>query len=1025
MNKKSVHFPLLAAVGLVSCLLAIIGLHRLDIDTDVVRSLPAEERVIADALEIFANHPIHDQVAVDITVDRDDPDLLVECGALLEERMRASGFFSQVGTRDIGSLLPELAQETVRNLPRLFTSDELEAHVAPRLESTAIQARFAEMVRNLGSMEGIGQAAFLSIDPLGLKDLVMARMAQLAPTTKARIYKGNILSADGRHLLVTARPASAGTDTALARDISRLLDAASRELSDTYGHQAKVRVTPVGAYRAALDNEELIRHDVRFALLLSTAGIALLLLAAFPRPLIGLLSLVPALAGTSAALFVYSLFHSSISIMVLGFGGALISITVDHGIAYLLFLDRSQETTTGRFAARELRAVGSLTALFTTIGALIVLSCSDFPVFTELGQFTALGFLFTCLFVHMVFPLIFPSMPPAAPRPLPLHALVRLLGRIGKPGAWAAFFLAIGLSFFARPQFHISLADMSSVSEKTLAADKAFTSVWGDFGAKVYLMHRAGSMEEAQRQDDRLLAKLEEDIRAGRIEKVFVPSMLFPGPERSERNLAAWKAFWTPERRDLLGRELRDQGDRSGFIADAFTPFLALLDSDLPPVAAGVPARYLQLMGISENSASGELVQFLSITPGGNYDAPGFMDRYGEDGRIFDAGHFSERLGAILFSTFSTMFLLIVVTVIVLLFVLHANWQLPLITLLPPFFAFVCTLGTLNLIGHPLDIPALMLSIIIFGMGIDYAIYMVCGYQRYGDARHPSSVLVGSTVLMAGASTLIGFGVLSFAEHSLLRSVGITSLFGIAYSLIGTFFLLPPLLQRYFTSEESGGIENLTLARRVGRRYRRLEAYPRMFARFKLRLDPMFRELPRMLAARKKREMILDVGCGHGVPACWCLEYEPEARIAAIDPDPERVRVAARAVGKRGTVNLGAAPALPVVARPADVILMLDMLHYLDDRTLRTMLEASFQALAPGGIVVTRFVILPPGRRSWGWRLEDFRVKLAGMRPRYRSSDGVATMMVEAGLEVVRNEVSAANEELVWLVARAEGRNGE
>ena len=42
---------------------------------------------------------------------------------------------------------------------------------------------------------------------------------------------------------------------------------------------------------------------------------------------------------------------------------------------------------------------------------------------------------------------------------------------------------------------------------------------------------------------------------------------------------------------------------------------------------------------------------------------------------------------------------------------------------------------------------------------------------------------------------LIGFGVLCFAEHSTLRSVGIISLCGIGYSFLGTILLLPPLLE--------------------------------------------------------------------------------------------------------------------------------------------------------------------------------------------------------------------------------------
>ena len=66
MNRYRINVPLLLlVVAAVSCLAAL-GFTRLRIDTDIVRSLPAKEQVITDALNIFHNHPIHDQVAVDI-----------------------------------------------------------------------------------------------------------------------------------------------------------------------------------------------------------------------------------------------------------------------------------------------------------------------------------------------------------------------------------------------------------------------------------------------------------------------------------------------------------------------------------------------------------------------------------------------------------------------------------------------------------------------------------------------------------------------------------------------------------------------------------------------------------------------------------------------------------------------------------------------------------------------------------------------------------------------------------------------
>ena len=83
-------------------------------------------------------------------------------------------------------------------------------------------------------MEGIGQAEFIALDPLGLKDLVLARLAPLAPSLNAGFFRGALLSADGRHLLVTARPLAAGTDTGSARKIAELIAESSRTLNEKY-----------------------------------------------------------------------------------------------------------------------------------------------------------------------------------------------------------------------------------------------------------------------------------------------------------------------------------------------------------------------------------------------------------------------------------------------------------------------------------------------------------------------------------------------------------------------------------------------------------------------------------------------------------------------------------------------------------------------------------------------------------------------------------------------------------------------
>lgn len=1014
-----INYRLLFIVSLLVAALTLIGLFRLDIDTDVVRTLPSGERVIADGLDIFAHHPIHDQIAVDIMLNAEAPDTLVEISTILEQKMEVSGLFAQVGIDATSALIPELAIYTAHNLPLLFSLAELEKLVASMLDTERINARIHSLFQDLSSIEGIGQADFIGLDPLGLKDLVLAKMAPLAPSTGTRFYRGSLLSADGRHLLVTARPLASGTDTASAREIDRLLDESFEKIAAEYApSELQVTFTPVGAYRAALDNEKIIRHDVQLALILATAGIALLLLFAFPRPLIGLLSLVPAMAGAGCAIFIYSLLYPSISIMVLGFGGAVISITVDHGIAYLLFLDQSHQTK-GKEASVEVRSIGIM-AVVTSVGAFLILSFSGFPVFAQLGQFTALGILFSFLFVHSIFPLIFPTMPPGSDRALPLRHLVDILYRTGKPGAVVAIILALILIFFARPQFHTSLSSMNTVSEATIAADEMFREVWGSGDKQIHLMNTADNMQELQADNDRILAKIENDIRGDVLSSAFVPSMLFPGVERGQQNLAAWQTFWTTSRVQELKKTLQTKGASLGFAPDAFAAFFSMLDPSVSWQPQPIPAKYYKMLGITKNTEESRLNQFITAIPDDKYDAESFFDRYGDNNKIFDALAFTDRLAEVLISTFTTMLVIIAASAAVLLFLFYLNVPLTLLTLLPPLFAYICTLGTLHLIGRPLDIPALMLSIVVFGMGIDYSIFCVRAHQRYGRIDHPFYGLVRVAVFMAGASTLIGFGVLCFAEHSLLKSIGITSILGIGYSLLGSFLLLPSLMNFYQSREHRlskaahGDIKN-----RVRARYRLLEAYPRMFVRLKIRFDPMFTDLARMIGGQKDINTILDIGCGYGVPACWCLEKFGNAAVIGFDPDPERVRVAVFATGERGTITAGWAPVLPAVPQDVDLTLLLDILHYLDDQTTSTLLQTAHHLMKRKGLLVTRFVIRPTGKPSWSWRIENFRVKLSGQRPYYRSPEVLAQIVENAGFVIDLNEVSPGNPELFWIVARA------
>ena len=799
--------PLALTVAIASVLLWT-GWHRLDIDTDIVSTLPLDDPVLSDAGAIVKNHPMQDLVVIDVQLRHEiqppepiNPAPLVEAAAFVEQRLVESGLFRQVGTSRYQGLIPLLLDDITYRLPLLFTAEDLRSQVAPLLDGRRLRQHLEQNVLQLLELEGMGQAGLMASDPLGLRNLVLARLARLAPA-RGSLYRGHLLSEDRRHVLILARPAGSGTDTALAGRMETLFQTTAEALDRmSASRNLQFELTAVGAWRAALDNERIVRSDVQRLILFATLGIVILLVLAFPRPAVGMLALVPAVAGTLASFFFFSLWHQSISVLTIGFGGAIISITVDHGIAYLLFLDRP-DGATGRQASREVWSVGLLAAL-TTVGAFASLQLSGFPVLAQIGQFAAFGIAASFLFVHLVFPLLIPQLPPTRERKTVfLHRLLPsafLFG--GKAKAWSAIGFALLMAAFARPGFNADFRTMNTIQPRTAAAENKLADVWGDIRSRVFVMTEADSLQQLQQRVDRLTDLLQRGASSGILTSVFTPSLLFPGESRAKENLAAWHSFWNEERKDTLRAALEEMQQKWGFTLTAFDAFLRRVEQ-AGYVPSKIPEPFFDLLGIHKPSDGrpARWIQFATLQPGQDYRAPALFEGIGRLGgiRVFDPEYFSAKLGDYLADTFLRMALIVGISVVLLVCIFFADWRLAAAALLPVAFALSCTLGTLRLIGHPLDIPGLMLSIVVMGMGIDYTLYLVKGYQRYRRATDPLMILIQTAVFLAAVSTLIGFGTLNFARHNLLRSAGLICVIGVGYAFLGAFLILPALLQRIF-----------------------------------------------------------------------------------------------------------------------------------------------------------------------------------------------------------------------------------
>lgn len=168
-------------------------------------------------------------------------------------------------------------------------------------------------------------------------------------------------------------------------------------------------------------------------------------------------------------------------------------------------------------------------------------------------------------------------------------------------------------------------------------------------------------------------------------------------------------------------------------------------------------------------------------------------------------------------------------------------------------------------------------------------------------------------------------------------------------------------------------------------RYESAPAAHRYYVSLKLRTDPLARRLVDCARALPEGAVLVDAGCGRGQFSFLLASAVKLRRIVGFDLDPAKVEVAQQAAAGRWCIT--ALPPLPPCSFRAsdltsaelpecDVLLLLDVLHYLPADQQAACVQRCAEAIKPGG---TLFIRETGGGRGAGWArlLERLGVRLA------------------------------------------------
>jgi 2-polyprenyl-6-hydroxyphenyl methylase/3-demethylubiquinone-9 3-methyltransferase len=187
--------------------------------------------------------------------------------------------------------------------------------------------------------------------------------------------------------------------------------------------------------------------------------------------------------------------------------------------------------------------------------------------------------------------------------------------------------------------------------------------------------------------------------------------------------------------------------------------------------------------------------------------------------------------------------------------------------------------------------------------------------------------------------------------------------------------------------------------RQVRGMYARCPYSDRSFVKWKLRLDRVFESLE---AEDPGTGTVIDLGCGHGIASAFVQAGNGGRRMLGCDLDGHRV-----AVARQAFAGLDAAFQVEDVRcfalPPATLILILDVLQYLDREEQLDLLGRCARALEGGGKLIFRVQDEERGiysRFSMGLDRIVFALGGAGRRPFMLTGEEYQRVLEEEGLNV-------------------------
>jgi predicted exporter len=783
----------LGATLLISLVLLLCGVAlstHATTEQDVGAMLPDGPGSPREAARLLTEFGVLNTLLIDLEVPGATEEELADRGGKLAAGLRQSGLFLEVYTGPSAQEL--LVVGRVLFPRRLYLFDDPAAEIESRLAPKRIEIELDHLKIRLASLQALVTKRDMLLDPLDLNAELIAGFAEQAGDVHP--YHGQLLSRDGRHVLLVTTPNRSALD---ARASSALLAAVEEETAKLApGPGGPAVVKAVGGPRFAAESATAVRRDVVITLLTSMMALFLLFIVRFRSIRLLLLASVPIGFGMVGGLTTVVLAQGHIHALTFAFGSVLIGV----GIDYPLYLLNASSVKTGSSLERMNSGLDATwrslwLGFSTTAIAFLTMALSHFPSLRELALFAGGGivvsFAATLLLLVPLCAVWGPRRWLGVPRWMP--ALQQRRVRPWMACGTALVILVTAAILAPRLRFDGELRHLDAQRPETLAEFEQVMARFGIRGANTLVVARGGTAQDALVLNDAVGKALHAAV-AGRTTSgmlslgSFLPAV---ATQQARANRLAALKLGSAQAR------LSAAAVKAGFSPTAFDGFWAEVSAIragqvAPLTPADFEATSIQpLLKRMLNCSSKGCIAVASFQSRGPEQVTALAEELPTGAVLLNADALAQNTVAKIPRQLALLSGVGLALNVFLLAFAYRSLRLAIVACLPGCLGLAGTVAVLAAFHVPLNIVSGTALVLILGCGVDYGIFALQGLTN------PSVVsgVEATGVLLTSLTALAGFGTLILASYRALQSLGAAVGLGIILSAVAAIFLLPGLYE--------------------------------------------------------------------------------------------------------------------------------------------------------------------------------------------------------------------------------------